>query len=237
MRGRSKGVATIGVIWCDMSSKKTTRARSAAEFIPPRADLLELKAASASCKGCDLYKHATQTVFGEGSPHARLVFVGEQPGDQEDRTGRPFVGPAGKLLDQALAEAGISRESIYITNAVKHFKWEPQGKHRKGKQPTVGEITACRPWLLAELSLIRPKIIVCLGTIAIRSVFGRPIHLYEARGAFLKTPLAPEAFATIHPSAILRIPNPEQQHEAYRRFVDDLRRIQAKLIELQSQPT
>ncbi|MER3422896.1 MAG: uracil-DNA glycosylase [Nitrospiraceae bacterium] len=220
-----------------MALKKTDHARSAAEFIPSHADLSELKAAAASCRGCDLYKRATQTVFGEGSPHARIVFVGEQPGDQEDRAGRPFVGPAGKLLDQALAAVGISREEIYITNAVKHFKWEPQGKRRKGKQPSVGEITACKPWLIAELSLIRPKMIVCLGTVAIQSVFGRPIRLYEVRGTFLKTPLAPETFVTIHPSAILRIPNRDQQQEEYRRFVDDLRRIQAKLLELQSQTT
>jgi len=148
---------------------KRSPARSAADFIPPKPTLPTLRQAAESCTGCDLYQRATQTVFGEGAAHAKVVFVGEQPGDQEDLQGHPFVGPAGRLLDKALVEAGIARNDVYITNAVKHFKWEPQGKRRKHKRPSAGEVGACRPWLASELNVIHPRILVCLGATAAQS--------------------------------------------------------------------
>jgi uracil-DNA glycosylase len=184
-----------------------------------------------SCTGCDLYQYATQTVFGEGPQTAGIIFVGEQPGDQEDLQGHPFVGPAGRMLDKALEEAGITRRQTYVTNAVKHFKWEPQGKRRKHKRPSAAEMAACRPWLAAEVDLIRPKILVCLGVTAAQSVFRRTVRLGEERGKFYKTELTPEVFITIHPSSLLRHPTREQQEEEYRRFVSDLRLVHRKLHE------
>src|SRR5687768_7713472 len=175
-------------------------ARSTDSFIPSHLSLPTLREAAARCTGCDLYKQATQTVFGEGATQASILLVGEQPGDQEDRAGHPFVGPAGKILDKALAEAGIDRRDLYVTNAVKHFKWEPQGKRRKHKKPSAAEIAACRPWLAAELDVIRPKFLVCLGATAAQSIFGRTVRLGELRGIFSKTDWAPETFVTIHPS-------------------------------------
>lgn len=199
--------------------------RSAAIFIPTKLTVPALRKAASSCTGCDLYKQATQTVFGEGASHAEIILVGEQPGDQEDRAGQPFVGPAGKLLDKALAEVGITRRDVYVTNAVKHFKWEPQGKRRKHKKPSVAEIAACRPWLEAEVKVLTPRIIVCLGVTAAQSVFGKIVRLNELRGKPWNTVMAPNVFVTVHPSAILRHPEPVQRDEEYRRFVDDLRRI------------
>ena len=184
-----------------------------------------LQDAAAACTGCDLYKHATQTVFGEGAARATIVFVGEQPGDQEDRAGHPFVGPAGKILDKALAEAGMARRDVYVTNAVKHFKWEPQGKRRKHKKPSAAEIAACRPWLEAELQAVQPRVIVCLGVTAAQSILGKVVRLNEMRGRALSTPFAPTVFVTVHPSAILRHPEAAQRDEEYRRFVGDLRQI------------
>ena len=154
-------------------------ARSATPFIPARLTVPALQEAASSCTGCDLYKQATQTVFGEGAGHAEIILVGEQPGDQEDRAGHPFVGPAGKILDKALAEAGIARHDVYVTNAVKHFKWEPQGKRRKHKKPSAAEIAACRPWLEAEVKVLGPHVIVCLGVTAAQSVFGKLVRLNE----------------------------------------------------------
>lgn len=199
--------------------------RSAAIFIPTKLTVPALQKAASSCTGCDLYKQATQTVFGEGAGHAEIILIGEQPGDQEDRAGQPFVGPAGKLLDKALAEAGITRQDVYVTNAVKHFKWEPQGKRRKHKKPSAAEIAACRPWLEAEVKVLTPRVIVCLGVTAAQSVFGKIVRLNELRGKPWNTVMAPNVFVTVHPSAILRHPEAVQRDEEYRRFVDDLRRI------------
>lgn len=200
-------------------------AKSAAQFIPTKLTIPNLRQSAASCTGCDLYQRATQTVFGEGAAHTTIMLVGEQPGDQEDRAGHPFVGPAGKILDKALAEVGIVRENVYVTNAVKHFKWEPQGKRRKHKKPSVSESTACRPWLEAEAQVVKPRIMVCLGVTAARSVFGKTVRLNELRGRSWSTPIASSVFVTVHPSAILRHPEAAQREEAYHRFVDDLRRV------------
>lgn len=191
--------------------------------------MARLRDSAAGCTGCDLYKHATQTVFGEGNAHASLLFVGEQPGDQEDLVGKPFVGPAGKVLDKALAEAGIGRGDVYVTNAVKHFKWEPQGKRRKHKKPSAAEIAACRPWLEAETRLVKPRVVVCLGVTAAQSVFGKSMRLNEMRGRAWSTPLAATVFVTVHPSALLRHPDPAEREREYRRFVEDLERIREHL--------
>src|SRR5829696_8013657 len=199
-------------------------ARSAAPFIPDELTLRALQQAASSCTGCDLYQRATQTVFGEGAVQARILFVGEQPGDQEDRAGHPFVGPAGKILDKALAEAGIARQDVYITNAVKHFKWEPQGKRRKHKKPSAAEIAACRPWLEAEVRVIQPAVIVCLGATAAQAAFGKVVRLHEVSGRFWDTALG-QVFATAHPSAILRHPEASVRERDYRRLVEDLRKV------------
>lgn len=200
-------------------------AGSAAPFLPAKPTLPALQRAASSCTGCDLYKRATQTVFGEGAASAKILFIGEQPGDQEDRAGHPFVGPAGKILDRALADAGIARTEVYVTNAVKHFKWEPQGKRRKHKKPSAAEMAACRPWLEAEVQVVKPRVIVCLGVTAAQSVFGKMVRLNELRGKSWSTALGPNVFVTVHPSAILRHPEAVQREEEYRRFVEDLRRI------------
>ena len=191
--------------------------------------MAQLRDSAAGCTGCDLYKHATQTVFGEGSPHASLLFVGEQPGDQEDLAGKPFVGPAGKILDKALAEAGITRRDVYVTNAVKHFKWEPQGKRRKHKKPSATEVAACRPWLEAETQLVKPRAVVCLGVTAAQSVFGKIVRLHDMRGRPWSTPLAATVFMTVHPSALLRHPEPAEREREYQRFVEDLRSVREHL--------
>lgn len=199
--------------------------RSAAQFIPVKLTIPSLQQAASSCTGCDLYRQATQTVFGEGPAQAAIIFVGEQPGDQEDRAGHPFVGPAGKILDKALADAGIAREMAYVTNAVKHFKWEPQGKRRKHKKPSAVEVAACRPWLEAEVQVVNPRAVVCLGVTAAQSVFGKTVRLNDLRGRSWNTPVSSNVFVTIHPSALLRSPEAKQRHEEYRRFVEDLRRV------------
>ena len=200
-------------------------ARSAASFIPAKLTVPTLQEAAASCTGWDLYKRATQTVFGEGAGHAEIILLGEQPGDQEDRAGHPFVGPAGKILDKALAEAGIARQDVFVTNAVKHFKWEPQGRRRKHKKPSAAEIAACRPWLEAEVKAVTPRVIVCLGVTAAQSVFGKIVRLNKMRGRSWSTAIGENVFVTVHPSAILRHPEAAQRDEKYRRFVEDLRRI------------
>ncbi len=164
-------------------------------------------------------------MFGEGPVHATIMFVGEQPGDQEDQAGHPFVGPAGRILDKALAEAGIARERVYVTNAVKHFKWEPQGKRRKHKKPSAIEIAACRPWLEAEVQAVKPRVIVCLGVTAAQSAFRKVARLNELRGQPWNTPIASNVFVTVHPSAILRHPEAARREEEYRRFVEDLRQV------------
>jgi uracil-DNA glycosylase family protein len=197
--------------------------RSAAPFVPNTTSLRTLSAAAQECRGCDLYRTATQVVFGAGPRNARVVFVGEQPGDQEDRVGAPFVGPAGALLDKALAEAGIPREDVYVTNAVKHFKWEPRGKRRIHKKPRMSEIKACRPWLEAEIRSIQPVVVVCLGATAAQSVLGAQFKLMQHRGRVLPSTLAERVIATIHPSAVLRAPDSEGRRAAYDMLVDDLR--------------
>ena len=204
-------------------------ARSASSFIPHHLSLAQLRKSAADCTGCNLYKHATQTVFGEGAAPASMMFVGEQPGDQEDLTGHPFVGPAGKILDKALVEAGIARRDVYVTNAVKHFKWEPLGKRRKHKKPSASEIAACRPWLQAEVQVVKPHVVVCLGVTAAQSVFGKAVRLNDMRSRPWSTLLAATTFVTVHPSAILRHPDKEEREREYRRFVEDLRRIREHL--------
>jgi uracil-DNA glycosylase family protein len=204
-------------------------ARSARTFLPAQLSMAQLRESAAGCTGCDLYKCATQTVFGEGAGRASMMFVGEQPGDQEDRAGRPFVGPAGKILDRALAEAGIARRDLYVTNAVKHFKWEPQGKRRKHKKPSATEIAACRPWLEAEIAMVKPRVIICLGVTAAQAVFGKAVRLNELRGRPWSTSIAPIVFVTVHPSAVLRHPDPVEREHEYRDFVEDLRNIRLHL--------
>ena len=194
-------------------------------LIPLDSSLDELQQDAKNCKACDLWKNATQTVFGEGMSSAKIMFIGEQPGDQEDLQGKPFVGPAGKLLDSALAEAGIDRKQVYVTNAVKHFKWEPRGKRRIHKKPSVTEIAACRPWLEAEIAALQPKAIVCLGATASQALFGRDFRVTLHRGEFLKSPLAPFVMATVHPSSILRAPDEETRHDEMKRFIADLKKI------------
>jgi uracil-DNA glycosylase len=186
------------------------------------ATLEELRKAAAGCRACDLWKLGTQTVFGEGSPKAKLMFVGEQPGDQEDLAGRPFVGPAGRLLDKALEEAGIDRKVPYVTNVVKHFKWQPRGKRRIHQKPNAAEIAACRPWLDAELALVKPTALVCLGATAAQALLGRQFRVSKERGVPVESDLAPVVMATVHPSSILRSENREQELAL---FVEDLRRV------------
>jgi uracil-DNA glycosylase family protein len=203
-----------------MAAKTTT-----AEFIPEHPSLRALREEVQRCRGCDLYRYATQAVFGEGPRAARIAMVGEQPGDEEDRQGHPFVGPAGKLLNKALAEADIDRSEVYVTNAVKHFKFEERGKRRLHKKPRMSEIKACNPWLEAEMSLIKPEVIVCLGATAAQALLGSKYRLTQERGRFVEHRLAPLVTATIHPSAVLRAPDAEQRHEEYRKFVADLKTV------------
>ena len=175
-----------------------------------------------SCRDCPLWEHATQTVFGDGDPQAKVMLVGEQPGDEEDRKGLPFVGPAGRLLDRALVAAGIDRSKIYVTNAVKHFKWEPRGKRRLHKTPAQREIDACRRWLLGEIAALQPSLLICLGATAAKSIFGASFRVTRSRGQLLRTPFGSLAMATVHPSAVLRSPSSEERERNYRAFVADL---------------
>ena len=198
---------------------------SAEEFFPERKSLKAFREAAADCKACDLWERGTQTVFGEGARHAEVIFVGEQPGNEEDLTGKPFVGPAGRLLDDALIEAGIDRTQTYVTNVVKHFKWEPRGKRRIHKKPNTREIAACRPWLEAEISLLKPTIIVCLGATAAQSLLGPQFRVTKQRGQFIESTLAPYIVATVHPSSILRAPDDETRRLERRRFIDDLKKV------------
>jgi uracil-DNA glycosylase family protein len=185
----------------------------------------DARARAKNCEACDLYKRATQTVFGEGARKPRILFVGEQPGDQEDRQGHPFVGPAGKLLDTALGQAGIDRSTTYVTNAVKHFKWEPRGKRRIHKKPNGAEIAACRPWLETEIALLRPQVVVCLGATAAQTLLGRKFRVTQSRGELLESTLAPHVMATVHPSSILRAPDDESRHREMSEFVADLKKL------------
>jgi len=200
-----------------------------APLIPPRPTLTALRKAAAGCRACDLWKRGTQTVFGEGARHAQVMFVGEQPGNDEDLAGHPFVGPAGKLLDRALEEAGIDRGQTYVTNVVKHFKWVPKGKRRIHAKPDVVEITACLPWLQAEIGVVKPRALVCLGSTAAQALIGRNFKVTQQRGVFVPSPLAPLVTATVHPSSILRAPDDETRRAERARFVADLKRVAAAL--------
>jgi uracil-DNA glycosylase family protein len=187
------------------------------------ATLASLREEAARCRACPLWQHATQTVFGEGPPKAELLFVGEQPGDAEDKEGRPFVGPAGRVFDEALAEAGIDREKVYVTNAVKHFKWKARGKRRIHQKPNAAETAACRPWLDAELEVVSPSVLVALGATAAQALLGRGFRVTQQRGVPVESDLAPNVVATVHPSSILRAPDEAARTEAYAAFVADLR--------------
>jgi uracil-DNA glycosylase len=198
---------------------------TARPWLPEKPTLPRLREAAAGCKGCDLWQRGTQTVFGEGSPHARVMMVGEQPGDKEDLQGRPFVGPAGAVLDKALAEAGIDRNDVYVTNIVKHFKWEPRGKRRIHKKPNALEISACRPWLKAEIAVTRPEVVVLLGATAAQGILGREFRVTQHRGEWVTSDIAPFVLATVHPSSILRAPDDESRHEEMRKFVADLKTV------------
>jgi DNA polymerase len=202
---------------------------SAAPLVPERPTLPKLREAAAGCQACDLWKTGTQTVFGEGTRGAEILFVGEQPGDKEDLAGRPFVGPAGRVLDEALAAAGIDRKLAYVTNAVKHFKWEPRGKRRIHAKPNSAELAACRPWLDAELEVVKPKVLVALGATAAQSLLGRQFRVTKQRGVPVESDLAPHVVATVHPSSILRQETEEDREEAMKAFVSDLE-VVAKLL-------
>jgi len=197
---------------------------------PPRTDsLAELRASAAGCRACDLWHTGTQTVFGEGIERAEVVMVGEQPGDREDIEGRPFVGPAGRVLDKGLAEVGIDRDLVYVTNVVKHFKWRPRGKRRIHQKPNLEEIRACRPWLDTELEIIKPRVLVCLGSVAAQALLGRQFRVTRERGRFVESPLAERVTATVHPSSILRAGDDEARQLAMAEFVDDLRVVAREL--------
>jgi DNA polymerase len=202
---------------------------TAAALIPPGASLRQVREIAAGCQACDLYRNATQTVFGEGRPGAKVMLLGEQPGNDEDLAGHPFVGPAGRLLDKALDDAGIERALTYVTNVVKHFKWEPRGKRRIHSKPNAAEITACLPWLQSEIRLVHPHVLVCLGATAAQAILGRQFRVTQHRGEVVESALAPRVVATVHPSSILRAPDDETRRTEIQRFVEDLR-LAARLI-------
>jgi uracil-DNA glycosylase family protein len=202
---------------------------TAAPLVPESPSLPKLREAAAGCKACDLWKTGTQTVFGEGTRNAEIVFVGEQPGDKEDLAGRPFVGPAGRVLDEALEAAGIDRKLAYVTNAVKHFKWEPRGKRRIHAKPNWAELAACRPWLDAELAVVKPKVLVALGATAAQALLGRQFRVTKQRGVPVESDLAPFVVGTVHPSSILRQETEQDRAAAFEELVRDLKTV-AKLL-------
>jgi DNA polymerase len=202
---------------------------SAAEFLPPGRSLKALEQAAEACRGCELYKDATQVVFGRGRKSAELMLVGEQPGDKEDLAGEPFIGPAGRLLDKALEEAGIDRSKTYVTNAVKHFKWKPRGSRRLHQTPRAGEIEACKPWLQAEVEAVKPQAVLAMGATAARSLFGSKVKVTKDRGRPLESPLAPVAAVTIHPSALLRLRDHDEREAEFAAFVADLEAVATAL--------
>lgn len=201
---------------------RQAEATSAADFLPQKMTLTALRKAAAVCKGCSLYRDATQTVFGEGPSDARLILVGETPGDQEDLQGKPFVGPAGRLLDEALAEAGLDRKAVYVTNAVKHFKWEPRGRRRLHKKPSAREMAACSPWLAAEIQALKPRVIVCLGATAAQAILGRTFRVSRQRGRMVELENRAAALATHHPSAVLRAPDQAVRRRMRKELAADL---------------
>ena len=202
---------------------------SAAPLIPAQASLETLREAATHCQACPLWQSGTQTVFGEGNRRAAALFVGEQPGDQEDRIGKPFVGPAGQLFDRALRAAEIDRTQLYVTNVVKHFKWIAKGYRRLHQSPNKAEVMACRPWLEAEIAVVQPQVIVCLGAVAARALLGETFRVTRQRGEFLSSPLAPCILATLHPSAILRMPDEKVREAAFHDFTADLKKVAAKI--------
>jgi uracil-DNA glycosylase len=209
-----------------MAPQQSLFDQTAGPLIPQRPSLKKLRETAARCKACPLWKSGTQTVFGEGSPKAEVMFVGEQPGDQEDRVGKPFVGPAGKLLNKAMEEAGIDRSLAYVTNVVKHFKWKAQGKRRIHQKPSSSEVAACFPWLEAELAVVRPRVLVCLGATAAQALLGRQFRVTQHRGEPVESDLAPVVIATVHPSSILRADDRDAELE---KFVSDLKTVAAHL--------
>ncbi|HVQ13881.1 MAG TPA: UdgX family uracil-DNA binding protein [Vicinamibacterales bacterium] len=212
-----------------MGKRSQEMPESAAPFVPARPTLRTARQAAATCTGCDLYRYATQTVFGEGRADAAVMFVGEEPGHAEDIAGKPFVGPAGRVLDQALEAAGIARNEVYVTNVVKHFKWEPRGKRRIHVKPRISEIRACRPWLETELALVKPRARVCLGATAAQALLGSTFKVSTERGKFVESPLAPLVMATVHPSSVLRAQTDDERHRAMEELVADLRTLAKRL--------
>src|SRR5438552_6975983 len=205
-------------------SKKLEEFPTAEAYMPERITLAALREAAKGCHGCPLYKTGTQTVFGEGRKDSRIIMIGEQPGDQEDKAGHPFVGPAGRILNDALEEVGIDRDDVYVTNAVKHFKWEPRGTRRIHSKPSAREVQACKPWLSVELQVLKPEMVVCLGATAAQALMGKDFRITKSRGEiFRDTQYAPWLMATAHPSSILRMPSSEDRETARRAFVADLR--------------
>ena len=211
---------------------RETQKTSAAAFVPEDRRLEVMAGAVQRCQGCELYRYATQAVFGEGPRQALVMFVGEQPGDSEDIHGRPFAGPAGRVFDEALAKAGIDRGEVYVTNAVKHFKFEERGKRRIHKTPRGVEVAACKPWLEAEIDAVQPRLIVALGATAAVSLMGRDFRITRDRGVFFPHARAEALLATVHPSYLLRLPDPQQKAEEYMKFVEDLKLVAGKLREL-----
>jgi uracil-DNA glycosylase family protein len=212
-----------------MSTRDWESPHGGADFMPEERTLDAARTAVQGCRGCDLYRDATQGVFGEGAAGALVMLVGEQPGDQEDQAGAPFVGPAGRVLDGALAEAGIDRSQAYVTNAVKHFKWQTRGKRRIHQKPSASEQAACRPWLEREIELVQPRVLVCLGATAAQALLGKDFRVTKSRGELVESPLAPYVTATIHPSSILRQQDEESRHVELQAFVADLRKVAALL--------
>jgi uracil-DNA glycosylase family protein len=216
--------------------RREPKPRAGAGPLLEATSLQDLRLAASECRACDLWERATQTVFGEGKKEAGIMLVGEQPGNDEDLAGRPFVGPAGKLLERALAEVGIDRADAYVTNVVKHFSWEPRGKWRIHKKPNAREIAACRPWLEREIALVRPRVVVCLGATAAQALLGAQFRVSRDRGEFVPSPLAPYVLATVHPSSILRAADEADRHAAFQQFVADLRVAAGALIGGDSSP-
>ena len=206
---------------------RSQKARQSGELALLSHNLKKLAEEARNCGNCDLWRNATQTVFGEGSPNARIMLIGEVPGDQEDLQGHPFVGPAGKFLRAKLEEVGIEMKGVYLMNAVKHFKWERRGKRRIHKKPSAGEMNACKPWLNAEIAAVKPQVIVCLGATAAQTLLGRSFRVTQHRGEFLESTIAPYVMATVHPSAILRARDEDSRHEQERQFLADLKKIAA----------
>jgi DNA polymerase len=206
-----------------------TTERSALDFFPSKLSYPSLRKAAASCRGCDIYINATQTVFGEGAADAPVMFIGEQPGDEDDLKGQPFVGPAGRLFDKAMADAGVDRGQAYVTNVVKHFKWKPRGKRRLHERPRASEVGACLPWLEAEIEVVKPRILVFLGATAAQSLLGRSFRVTRMRGVWLESVLADNVLATVHPSSILRAPDAQAREQQYAEFVADLSLVAERL--------